>query len=99
MGDKHAAQLEARAGNHATVQEHLDYIERLLTDSAEKHALWESSHTKVGMLIGRHEALGGLHASIEERLDMIEGQLGSLDYVNIAMDGALQRCQKRREIF
>merc|ERR1711953_773964 len=51
------------------------------------------------MLLDRHEELGQHHATIEQRLAFIEGQLGSLEYMNDAMDGALARCQKRREVF
>jgi len=79
----HSALAEEKAtlhAHHATLQERVDYLEKLLGDSADKHAK-ELDNLKV--VHARHaEEVKGIsaaqaqHATMEERLNYLEKQLG-----------------------
>jgi hypothetical protein len=73
---RHAKDLEdlkAMSAHHATVQEHLNYLEKLLGDSADKHAqepqALKDAHAK-------HASDLAHHASLPERINYLEKCFG-----------------------
>lgn len=44
QASKHRKELDVRSDHHATVDQRLEHLERMLTDSADKHTQWEKMH-------------------------------------------------------
>jgi len=65
---------------HASLQERVDYLERQLGDSIEKHArefqVLKDSHSRHGRDLDGIKSTSVKHASVEERLDYVEKALG-----------------------
>lgn len=63
--------------HHATVQDRLEYLERSVGDSADKHAKALEVHkTAHGKLADAHRAQQEHHASLEQRLEFLEVTVG-----------------------
>jgi len=75
---------ESREGHHATVDERLEYLEKFVGDSAEKHEkhmkALAASHAKLesvsGIISAEQDARHKHHATMNDRLDFIEKQIG-----------------------
>ena len=60
------AQL-TKGERHASVEERLEYVEKLLWDSADKHAKWEQAHAEVeGAIVDLSDGFEVLRKRLEE---------------------------------
>lgn len=67
-------------GHHASLKERLDYIERMMGDSADRHAAEiEAAHSKLEKIAASHGQLQSAHAhhaTMAERLQFLEQSFG-----------------------
>merc|ERR1712183_1134118 len=67
-------ELETR---NTALRERLDYVERVLEDSAAKHEKWEASQANIGKQLQRENELRSTHyAALKDRLDSLESLAG-----------------------
>merc|ERR1719210_1377637 len=87
LSDLMAREKDAREGHHASVQERLIYLEKVVGDSADKHAAeidaLKAAHSKHATAAAKQtkdlESLKQVHekhATLEERLNYVEKLLG-----------------------
>jgi hypothetical protein len=66
--------------------ERIEYVEKLLGDSVDKHAKWEAAHGNLSKLQKEQEARGVHHAALQERVDNLERALGDYGRKHTAYD-------------
>merc|ERR1711957_611217 len=76
MGKLLGDSADHRSEQHAALHDRMEYVENLLGDSADKHALWELTHAEQANLQKESEARGEQHAALQERMWYIETLLG-----------------------
>jgi len=105
---KHVKSMESISNHHSTIGERLDYVERLVGDSADKHAeeleKLRAAHNKHEATVNkRFKDVDGLqkasehHASMAERIDYIEQQLGGSVDAHASEIDAVKALQSRHE--
>lgn len=84
LGKAHADEKANRDSTHATMGQRMEFIEKAVGDSADKHKEWERMHKQHGDNHSNHKnesevyrkRLESGHASMQQRMDFLEKALG-----------------------
>eukprot|EP00930_Biecheleria_cincta_P083353 TRINITY_DN72938_c0_g1_i1.p1 TRINITY_DN72938_c0_g1~~TRINITY_DN72938_c0_g1_i1.p1 ORF type:complete len:1818 (+),score=410.71 TRINITY_DN72938_c0_g1_i1:251-5455(+) len=75
--DHLSSEQKARDSHHASVQERLQYLEKVIGDNADKHAKDLDDHKNTfGKAMGENKTLHERHAGVTERIAFLEQAIG-----------------------